>query len=121
MAKKKAIKGQPGKFEPGVQPPDGEEHGVWEALWNNGITMTPDHQKEKDPDSDKMDGVFRCLSADLLLGELHFEEEQGVGNKSAAQVLVKGSDGKKILGMISQLLKCDPNELIFHLTTKLFN
>ena len=52
--------------------PDGEEHGVWKALWDNGIQMTPD--STENTEEDKMDGVFRCVALCLLLGELEFKE-----------------------------------------------
>ena len=47
---------------------DGEEHGVWQALVNNNITMSDDGTEKTE--DDKMDGVFRCVAACLLLGEL---------------------------------------------------
>ena len=53
---------------------DGEEHGVWKALWNNNIRMSKDSVLKKTED-DNMDGVFRCLSICLLLGELIFETD----------------------------------------------
>jgi hypothetical protein len=60
-----------------VHPTDGAENGVFKALTQNNISMSKDSvEKIDDPQTteDWMDGVFRCLSICLLLGELEFEE-----------------------------------------------
>lgn len=82
--------------------PNGEEHGVWKALWNNNIrlwckkgqgmpkevnwkehryedqwTLKDDQDKDGNPmeSNEIMDGIFRCLAIVLHLGDIKFKAD----------------------------------------------
>ncbi len=93
-----------------VHPSDGEKHGVWKALTSNLITMSTDEVKEK-TEEDLMDGVFRCLSICLLLGELTFEE-----TKDGCKI---DSKSQKNLEKIIKLLDTTKKDFQSNLTNKI--